>query len=323
MTSGAPDSILVIVAGGLGRFVLLMGALTALRSHHPNDRIILLTGPDTVDFATSFSIADDVWSDTEIQPWQFKTCRATRQRSRDAHFGRVYDLDGGVRGRRLFRPIHGWPVRRAKRAALQWCGDIPGTALDFSDTRWDAMHLRDRVELQLTRAGIGMVPSPDLTWIAQRVTSFSVPFDMTVPFVLVATDPSPGAVGSEGWPAEHRATLAETLEDTGLTPVLVGRQPASHIREVIAARVPAAVDLSARAPIDDLVFLAWAAKGAIGCDNGLMHVFAVAGTRIVVLYDTHSDPARTGQRGNDVTILRRGALNKISAGEVTAALLRR
>jgi hypothetical protein len=50
-----------------------------------------------------------------------------------------------------------------------------------------------------------------------------------------------------------------------------------------------------------------------------MHLFAAAGCRSVVLFDGASDPARTGQRGRDVRILRRGTLAEIPPSEVMAA----
>ena len=49
------------------------------------------------------------------------------------------------------------------------------------------------------------------------------------------------------------------------------------MRAAVAASAPRAVDLTGHAAISDLVFLAWAAKGAVGGDNGLMHLFAIAG----------------------------------------------
>ena len=62
-----------------------------------------------------------------------------------------------------------------------------------------------------------------------------------------------------------------------------------------------------------------AATAAVGPDNGIMHLAAVAGCRSVVLYDQASDPALVGQRGATVTILRRPRLMDIPAAEVIAA----
>ena len=175
------------------------------------------------------------------------------------------------------------------------------------------------------RAGIPEVPATDLTWVARQVTRFNVPFRMDEPFVLFACDPAitePNAHRA-AWPLERWTGLGAAVTAAGFVPVLVGLNAAPEVREAVAASALRAVDLTGRAAVSDLVFLAWAAKGAVGSDNGLMHLFATAGCRSVVLYDAASDPARSGQRGRDVTILRRATLAEIPTGEVMAALRRR
>jgi ADP-heptose:LPS heptosyltransferase len=235
-------------------------------------------------------------------------------RLRAQNFTRIYDLDSGALGRELFHLLFG---RNRDRAGIPWNGDIPGTALSGATIPSKALHVRDRLSAQLKAAGITEVLPPDLTWVARRVTGFHLPVRMTDPFVLLAVDP---AMSGDTWPAARFAALAETVVAQGLVPVLVGLRLAPDVAAAVAEHCPTAVNLTGRGEINDLVFLAWAARGAVGCDNGLMHVFALAGCRAVVLHDASSDPALTGQRGHDVIILRRPRLDEIPAGEVVAAL---
>lgn len=267
-------------------------------------------------FAAEAQIADDIWHDPRIARWDFRGLRAFRRKLRSTSFTKIYDLDGGENGKFLFRLLYGWFVGSKVRAALPWCGDIPGTADFHADDHRASVHLADRVAAQLARAGIAPVPTTDLTWVARRVTSFKVPFKMADPFVLLACDPHDG---SAGWPLERWGRLGEALAAERMVPLLTGVRPAPAIREVLAQVAPATRDFTGHGVLTDLVFLAWAAKGAIGCDNGLMHLFAAAGCRSVVLFDGTSDPARTGPRGRDIRILRRGALAEIPPNEVMAA----
>jgi ADP-heptose:LPS heptosyltransferase len=310
------ERILVIAAGGLGPLMQALPALAAIRDHHRTARIVALTAAEAVEFARALPYVDEVWTEMPPPWWQRAARRALADRLRGEGFARVYDLGGGAFGRQIFRLMFGPP---ADPAAIPWNGDLSGTALALRGAP-PLGHLRDRLAAQLRAAGIVALPPPDLTWVAKAVTGFHLPVRMTEPFVLFATDPGPhGAI----WPAERQAALAEALAREGTVPVLVGVRAAEEIAAAVCARCAQAVDLTARAAFTDLVFLAWAARGAVGADNGLMHLAAMAGCRAVVLYDAASDPARTGHRGADVLILRRPALAEIPVGEVAAALRQR
>ena len=115
---------------------------------------------------------------------------------------------------------------------------------------------------------------------------------------------------------QSRAAIA----DDGLVPLMTGAKAAPEIFEALTQAAPETRDVTGHGTLTDLVFLAWASRGAVGCDNGLMHLFAAAGCRSIVLYDGTSDPARTGPRGADVRILRRGRLAEIPVNEALAAL---
>ena len=103
--------------------------------------------------------------------------------------------------------------------------------------------------------------------------------------------------------------------------MLVGLGVPAELCATVREMCREAVDLTGRATVNELVFIAWASTGAVGPDNGVMHLAAAAGCRSVVLYNGESDPALVGQRGNRVTILRRPRLGDIPLGEVEAALL--
>ena len=311
--------VLVIAADGLGSFVQALGAVAAIRIHHPGARVILLAAANTVDFAVGSPFVDEVWADEQHSWRAWRAARTFRDRLRGAGFARVYDLDGGDIGRRIFRLMYGWRVDAARRATIQWSGEIAGALFGDPIAGQASLHRWDRLAAQLKRAGVPELTPVDLTWVASRVTGFSLPFRMTEPFTMIVTD-GPHRNSAQGWPPDRICVLAERIASDGAVPVLVGLTAAPDLVAAVQAVVPRAVDLTGRANISDLVFLAWAARGAVGCDTGLMHLFAAADCRAVVLYDASSDPALSGQRGRGVIILRRQRLADIPVGEVAAAL---
>lgn len=309
------EGILVILTSDLSRLVPALGALAAIRASHGGARIVALTAEDLAEFVRTSPYADEVWEDGTRKSRNLKRWRDLRTRLRTRTWTRVYDLDCDRHSTHLFWLIYGRRALSAARAALPWSGAIPGTALAWTDPHRPQMHVRDQLSYQLRVAGIPVVPAPELSWVARRVTAFNVPFRMNEPYIIVAVEPGAGGP----WPrlaefARLAATESRVLVAVGLS------RPEDF--DLVIKGCPGMVDLVGKATLNELVFMAWAAAGALGANNGLMHLIAGAGCRSVVLYDAHSDPALEGQRGTRVTILRRPHLGGIPAAEVLAALKR-
>jgi len=308
--------ILVISTAGLAHFVPALGAMGAIRAYHSDAKIILLTTPATEGFAATAPYFDEVWTDDTGGALDIRRLWKLRARLIAEPFTRVYDLDGSSHSWRLFWLMYGAAARPLRRRSIAWSGTIPGTALSHDDPQRASMHLADRWAGQLKAAGIAAVLRPDMSWVARQVQSFTVPFRMTEPFVMIGAAPGPGIP----WMPERYGELAKAIAGDGQIPVLVGMDVPADIGQAVTDFCPDAVDLTGRASVNELVFLGWAATAAVGPDNGVMHLTAAAGCRSLILYDGASDPALVGQRGNRVTILRRPHLSDISVGEVAAAL---
>jgi ADP-heptose:LPS heptosyltransferase len=318
-TAAIKPRILIISTSGLARFVAALGAMGAIRAHHHDANIVLLTARATSAFAATAPYFDDVWTDDSDGVLHLPKLWSLRKRLRaltEAQpFDRVYDLDGTAHSRRIFWALYGHGAFALNRKDIPWSGVMRGTAFAYEDPRREAMHLVDRWAAQLKIAGIGAVLRPDLSWVARQVTSFAVPFRMTEPFVIIAPSPGPG----DPWPAERYGELARGLAATRQTPVLLGQDVAAELCREVMDQCPTAVDLTGKATVNEMVFLSWAATAAIGPDNGILHLAAAAGCRTVVLYNSASDPALVGQRGAKVQVLRRPYLSDIPVGEVLAA----
>lgn len=314
-----PTRILVICTSGLARFMPALGAMASIRASHSGAQIILLTAAETAGFAATAPYFDEVWTDETRGNWDIPHILNLRRRLRGLAFDRVYDLDCDSHSTFLFRLMHGF--LRQDRANIAWSGALPGTLLAHTDPRRAAMHLADRWAAQLKLAGIPATLRPDLSWVARHVKSFTLPFRMTDPFVVVAAAPGPGGAAANWSPSQY-GELAMALGAEGQRPVLVEHRPRPDIAEAMTAHNPATIDLSGKGNLNELVLLAWAATAAVGPDNGFMHLVAVAGCKSVVLYDQASDPALVGPRGSAVTVLRRPRLTDIPVGEVIAAAVK-
>lgn len=312
----AGGDVLVIPGPGLGRLVHTLGALSALRRHHAGKRIVVLTSADAAAFAGATPFVDATIIDDERPWWDLAATAAFRKTLRELNTACVYDFGDPERSKWLFRLKYGWRVPADKLGTIAWSGRVPGTALYDPHAQRAGMHIADRVIAQLGDAGIADVPLPELSWVARVVTSYTAPFKMNEPYVLIGLDAGPGGA----WTPAAVIAAASWAASQGLTPVLVGLSPHPLIAEEVQSAVPRTRDISGQAPGSDLVFLAWGARAAVGPDSGLMTLIATAGCKSLILCGAGSDPTVEGPRGPHVAIVRRDNLADIKFAEIARAL---
>ena len=309
MKSGRPiKRVLVIKFGAMGDIVQATGPFTAIRSHHGDAHITLLTTKLFVDFAAAGAWFDDIWTDSRPSWRELRSWRESLKRLRGGQFDRVYDLQTSDRTAILFR-LYG--LRRKP----EWSGTVAGCSHRHTNPRRDFIHTVERQAEQLAVAGITDVPPPDLDSITSDVSRFGLPS----PYVLLVPGGSPHR-HDKRWPAANYAELARRLIAKEITPVVVGGAAETQIATAIATFCVGSRDLTNETSMVDIVGLARGAAAAIGNDTGPMHVIATAGAPSVALFSNASDPDLCGQRGRDVTILRRHPLDDLSVDEVEANL---
>jgi ADP-heptose:LPS heptosyltransferase len=298
--------ILVIKLGALGDFVQAMGPAAAIRAHHADAEITLLTTAPFVDLARDAPYFDRIWIDERpglLDPlglWRLG------RRLRAGRFDRVYDLQTSDRSS-FYHRLMGRPP--------WWSGIASGASHPHRNPRRDAMHTLDRQAEQLHVAGIATVPPPDIAWAARDTRRFGLPERV----VLLVPGGSPHRL-EKRWPVERFVALAEFAARRRLTPVVLGGGAEATLGAVIAERAPCVRDLTGRTSFGEIVGLAQAARYAVGNDTGPMHLVTAAGCAATVLYSAASDPALTAPRGACVTILRRANLGDLAVEEVAATL---
>jgi len=307
----AEKNILIIKLGALGDFVQALGPIAAIRRHHEDARLVLLTTAPYVELAEATGFFDQVWTDSRPGRFNFAGWWGLRKRLRGGWFTRVYDLQTSARSSLYFRLFQPSPVP-------EWSGIAGGCSHPHDNPKRDLMHTIERQGEQLKMAGIENVPGPEaivgLTGLNADISEFGLPGD----FALLAPGGAPHRPRKR-WPQEKFSQLAGRLAATGLTPVLLGTKTEEDALNAIAGDCPEAVNLAGRTDLLQIAGLARRARVAVGNDTGPMHLIAGLGCPSVVLYSADSDPALCGQRGAGVTILRSQNLADLGVDDVVAA----
>lgn len=293
--------VLVIKLGALGDFVQAFGPFAAIRAHHADAEITLLTTRPFAEMAVASPWFDHVWVDDKPRLWQWRQLAALRARLRGGRFSRVYDLQTSDRSGGYFRLMGG---------KVEWSGIATGCSHPHANPRRDFMHTVDRQAEQLRMAGIDQVPAPDLAWAEADLSRFGLPH----PYALLCPGGAPHRPAKR-WPAAHFALLACWLAERGVTPVLLGTDKERAEIDSIAATCPQARSLAGQTSFLDILGLGRQALLAVGNDTGPMHLAAAAGTPSLVLFSADSDPDLCAPRGR-VEILRQADLADLSPAAV-------
>ncbi|OJX77448.1 glycosyltransferase family 9 protein [Magnetospirillum sp. 64-120] len=285
--------ILVIKLGALGDFVQAFAPFAAIRAHHPDAEITLLTTRPFAEMAVASPWFDHVWLDEKPRLWQLGKVAALRAKLRGGRFTRVYDLQTSDRS--------GWYFR-LMGAGVEWSGIAKGCSHPHANPRRDVMHTIDRQAEQLAMAGIESVPAPDLSWTEADLSRFGLPR----PYALLCPGGAPHRPAKR-WPAEYFGQLAQWLVERGITPVLLGTDKEKVEIDKIAAACPQARPLVGQTGFLDILGLGRQALVAVGNDTGPMHLVAASQAPSLVLFSAESDPALCAPRGR-VVILRQDDL---------------
>jgi ADP-heptose:LPS heptosyltransferase len=307
----AAQRVLIIKLGALGNVILSLGPFAAIRRHHPDAEITLLTTAPYVEWLSAAPWFDRILVDQRPDWWDLSSLLDLRRRLIEGRFDRIYDLQTSGRSSRYFRLF-------PRGSRPEWSGIARGCSHPDRDPDRDRLHDIDRQFGQLAQAGVQTPAPPDLSWSEGDIARFDLPPRIA----LLVPGSSPHRPGKR-WPAERFAAVAARLAADGIAPVVLGSAGERDLAAAIGAAAPDALDLTGRTTLPDLASLARAAEVAVGNDTGPMHLIAAAGCPSVVLFSHDSDPALCAPRGRSVTVLRRPDLAALSAEAVCAAVFER
>jgi ADP-heptose:LPS heptosyltransferase len=294
--------------------VQALGPFAAIRKHHSDAQITLLTTPPFAEFARMTGLFDQVRSDgrRKLLPglpdiWPLGSWALAADLAKSG-FARVYDLQTSRRSSLLFRL---WPGRKP-----EWSGIAGGASHPHRNTRRDFLHTIERQWDQLADAGIFEQVTPDLSFAKPDPQTFGI----QGPYALIA----PGGAGhrpDKRWPLDRFTGIAKHIAAHKLIPVIIGhgREEQAMAAKIIQD-VPSAQSLVGQTSLCDLAGLMRGAGLAIGNDSGPMHLAAVAGIPCLVLFGPASDPALCAPRGTSVQVLRAVPMTQLTVEQVAADL---
>lgn len=300
------ERILVIKLGALGDFMLALGAMEAIRKHHRDAHITLLTTKPFHDLAKKSGYFNDIIVSSRPRFYELGDWFFLFRKLNEGGYSRVYDLQLNTRTGIYYRLFIKKP---------EWSGVIPGSSLFYPNAQWRDMHAFDRHREILKVAGID-VSLPDLSWMTSDASRFEVPS----PYVLFVPGSAPTRP-EKRWPAKRFGALALKLQREGCNVALIGTDQEGDLMEQICRLCPEAIDLSGRTTLFDIASLARRARAIIGNDTGPVHITALAGCPTVALFSAViSNPAHSAPVGKAVRTVLAEDMETLGVGPVQAAL---
>lgn len=296
------NNILVIKLGALGDFIQALGPMRAIRAHHPDAHITLLTTAPFAALAEKSGYVNDIMIDARPKWHQPRGWLTLRARLNAGHFSRVYDLQNNDRTAlyfKLFSPRPEW-VGVAKEASHR------NTSPERTAGRAFDGHVQT-----LGLAGITNIEIDNMKWLDPDVSHLG----LLRPYILIVPGCAPSRP-EKRWPAESYGALCALLKQQGLTPVIIGTADEQALAVTIREYCPDAIDLTGKTSLEDLVPLARSAAAAIGNDTGPMHLIAPTGCPSLVLFSSASNPARHAPQGKRMATLQTETLADLSPADV-------
>lgn len=316
MSASSKKTILVIKLGALGDFLQAFGPFAALRTHHKNDHIILLTTAPFKDLAEKSGLFDEVLVIARPKRWHIAKLLPLILLLRRYNFSWIYDLQTSSHTSSYFTYL----------SLLGWRGNFSGIAKGASHPHTDPLrdyrHTLDRQRSQLQECGISSVPYPDLSFLVQATKEkrerINFLDSIPTPFVLLV----PGGAPSrplKRWPLPKWQELIQKLHKEYITTLIIGGRDEKDLSSELKqsfAESPFYIDLIGQTSFADLAYIAPRALAAIGNDTGPMHLFAIQGCPALTLFSDDSDPRLCGPWGKKVSYLTCSCLSNLSAEEV-------
>ncbi len=298
------ERILVIKLSALGDFIQALGPMAAIRKHHPDAHITLLTTKPFEGFAKECGYFDEIWIDNRPKILNIKNWRALRKDLNSAGFKRVYDLQNNDRTSFYFKLLK-------KTSRPEWVGTAPGASHCNTSPERTAGHAFDGHIQTLGLAGIQDIEIDQLEWMKGDLSTFA----LKSPYVLLIPGSAPNRP-EKRWPAEKYGRLAKIITSMGYQPVLIGTEAEANATKIIAESCPESLDLTGRTNLHQIATLARNAAAAIGNDTGPMHLIGATSCPCLVLFSNHSDPVRHAPKGENVRVLQKNELESLKSEEV-------
>lgn len=299
------ERILVIKLSALGDFIIALASMAAIRKHHKNAHITLLTTRPFVDMAQRSGCFNDIIIDSRPPAWNVPGWIYLFRMLNNGRFTRVYDLQlndrtGVYYGLFLKKP--------------EWSGVVKGASHFYANPDWRQMHAFDRHKTMLAELGIE-VEAPDLSWMKSDVSLFG----LKKPYALLVPGSAPSHP-EKRWPDIKYGAAALKLIKDGYDVAVIGTHAEKEVIDRVVKSAPGVRDLSGKTSLYDIATLARGAAAAIGNDTGPTHIIAASGCPVVALFSGSSHPELSAPVGPAVTVIQSDDIADISVDDVMKRL---
>lgn len=302
--------ILVIKLSALGDMILATSAFKAIRAHHPDDHITLMTTAPFVHLAEQMRLFNEIVIDQRPKFYQISKILKTLNFFQKSGFSRVYDLQLVDRTNGYFYLLG------HHRKTVEWIGSAKAASHSYRDPKMYQTYIQDRFRQLLYPAGILDLPPLDVRFLATDCASFQRPENRYAVLVPGASD---AHQGRKRWPLARYADLAQHLwQHQGLTPVVVGGGGENNAE--ILKKCPHAIDLTGKTSITDIINVMKDATLAIGNDTGPMQIAGACQIPVVTLFAGMHNPQVVGPRGSCYLHIQKENLNDLSVADVIEKL---
>ena len=282
--------ILVIRLSALGDFIQALGPIAAIRRHHADDHLSLLTTRPLAGFAAELGYFDEVIVDERPGWLALRGWLRLRRRLRQGRFDRVYDLQTSTRS-----AAYAWLLRPGMP---EWSGIAWRCSHPHANRDRDPQHTLDKQAEQLLMAGIYPTPLPTLPPL-RRALPCACGTGSSCCSCRGRRRPIPKSAG----PPSASAPWRRRSTEAGCRAVIVGTAPEAPLAARIREICPGALDLTGQTDLGLLGALAQRAALTVGNDTGVCHLAAAAGCPVIVLFSGGTDPARCAPRGRCVKVM--------------------
>ncbi|MBW8308204.1 MAG: glycosyltransferase family 9 protein [Candidatus Paracaedibacteraceae bacterium] len=275
MTHRPIKKILVIRLSALGDIIQTFPAFQAIRRHHPDAHITVMTTPAYGELMTASKLFDDILTYRRMKVYQVSELLAFRRQFLKEGFDRVYDLQMSQRTNFMFKVIGG------KKSGIEWVGAAPTGTVRFCEP---ALRINTFNRHQALLAALGIrLEKQDLRYVGS-------PLKIKLPpkYAVIVPGASDTFKGAKKWPQAYYAALCQFLVAHHITPVIVGGPTEGNkgIQEIC----PEAIDLTGQTSLSELITISQNACLAVGNDTGPMHLASASLTPVLILFSGKTDP---------------------------------
>ncbi len=310
--TSSKSNILIIIHGDLREIIYSIGAMAAIRRHHKDEHIILLTSEVFAELLKDTPHTDEIWIDDFLDFWEIRKGREFINRLRNSNFSMIYDLQKSRRTN--------WYFRLIGKQKPQWSGNISWCSHPYIDLNINKINISETYSRQLKIAEINRVAKTNISFINSDLSRLEL--DKNIDKNGFAIIEPGGVLGfpEKQWYEEGFIDIMEWLNENKIMPVIIGFDSDAILIDSIlqecGIRKIKLWDLTSSLDLEDIVELSRLSRFAIGNETGLMHMIAATNIPTIMLFSAFSGVDQHAPRSSNVSIIEEPDLNNLESENV-------